>query len=194
MLPGVTLSVINAELVKRESRDEAGHYHQFVVQERELENSKKPHHATAGKAAKETTQELAVQGSGGQEGQVNLAPAKSAGRGAPCGKASVRGRGRGRGARGRAEAGGKSAAVGGDQGCWNCGSLEHCWTDCPTATAEEIVTWNLQNLQRSRRARPAGCGTHQRGGGCGKAAAAKAPAEEQPPEEDAPPEDNESGN
>jgi hypothetical protein len=189
MLPGVTLSVINAELVKRESLNEPGRYHQFVAQEREAENSKKPQN---NKAAKES--ELVVQGNGGQEGQVNLAPAKSVGRGVSRGGASVRGRGRGRGAGGRGEAGGTSAAVSGDQGCWNCGSLEHWRTDCPTATAEEIATWKLQNLQRSRRGRPYGRGARQRGGGRGRPPASKGPAEKQPQEENSPEDNNESGN
>ena len=190
MLPGVTLSVINAELVKRESRDEPGRYHQFVAQEREAENSRKPQN---GKAAKDP--ELAMSSNGGQEGQVNLAPAKPVGRGALRGGASVRGRGRGRGAGGRGEAGGTSAAVNGDQACWNCGSMEHWRTDCPTATEEEIASWKLQSgVQRSRRGRPYRRGTRQRGGGRGKPPTSKGPANQQPQEENSPDDNHESGN
>jgi hypothetical protein len=66
--PGVKLSVLTAELVRRESRDDPGRYTQFVAQEREVENAKKPNNPSTATQVREIVQEVLLAQNGGDEG------------------------------------------------------------------------------------------------------------------------------
>ncbi len=161
LLPGVTLSAINAELVKCESRDEPGKYQQCVVQEQDKENAKKPSNPPAATLAKELALELVVQQEG-TEGQVNLLPTVApTGSSAPPGGASV--------AFAVEQRGRNQRKPLGEVECWNCGQKGHYRTSCPQASEEEKIEWKALILQRARNAQPGPRSGHRIGGkGCGE--------------------------
>ncbi len=58
--PGVNLSIMQAALVHRETRDDPGKYWTFITQESEKENAKKPTQPSASNIAKEVAKEVAA--------------------------------------------------------------------------------------------------------------------------------------
>jgi len=173
--PEVTLSVLTAELVRRESRDDPGRYSQFVAQEREVENNKKPNNPSTANQVREIVQEVLLAQNGGEEGGatggINTTLAgKPQGASAPRGGSAARGRGRGRGGRGRS-AGRGAVRSGGDPEvvCWNCDQVGHYRTSCPRASAEEKEEWQEQaNQARKTRAQRQMSGRGGRGSGPAK--------------------------
>jgi len=175
LIPGVTLSVINAELVKRESRDEPGKYQQFVVQEQAAESARKPNNPPAATLAKEIASELVGQ-QGGAEGQVNLAPAVTpAESGTGRDQTAAAGRGQGR-ASGAAE-GKPVGKPSGEPACWNCGEKGDFRSSCPQATEEDLKEWKALRRGNKTGSR----GSRRRRGGKGSGAANAVLPEVSPP-------------
>jgi ribosomal protein L15 len=149
LVPGVSLSLLQAELVRRESRDDPERYQTFMAQERGAENAKKPQHPSAKSIAKEL---LAQQATESSQGEVNVAKENPKGEGArkTGGKAS-RGRGRGRGGSAGSGGAGRGRGAGGEApegACWKCGNSGHIRTRCPEASEKEIEAWKARHRQR----------------------------------------------
>jgi len=70
LVSGVTLPLLQTELVRRESHDDLERYQAFMAQERGAENAKKPQHPSAKSIAKEL---LAQQATESSQGEVNVA-------------------------------------------------------------------------------------------------------------------------
>jgi hypothetical protein len=62
----MTLSILQAALVQRETRDDPGKYQIFVAQERESDNAKKPQQPSAANIAKEVVKEVTAKAHGSE--------------------------------------------------------------------------------------------------------------------------------
>jgi hypothetical protein len=136
--PGMNLSILQRELVRKERREDPRKYQTFVAQEKEVENKKKPQNPPVATVVAEVLQQTA---SGGETAGVNLAQGKARGRGAPKGVGGGNtGGGRGRGNNETSEArSGRGYGRGRgwrDDSCWHCGVPGHIRTRCRNATPE----------------------------------------------------------
>ncbi len=181
--PGMTLSVVTAELVRRESRDDPARYQQFLTQEKETENAQKPNNLSQADRIREIAREVLLAQKTAAEGSetVNVA-AESKGASAPRGGPARRGRGRGRGSGGRSDQQRTNRDGEGRDVCWNCDQTGHFRTDCPRATNEEKDEWRWQ-AERARKTRERRKFAGRGGRGSGKAGEAEAPPPQAGPPE-----------
>jgi len=147
--PGMTLSILQAALVQRETRDDPGKYQTYITQEREAENAKKPQHSSAANIAKEVVKEVTskVHGSETVESASALFTAPQNRPfdnrlGSGRGRGSARGRGRGSTTRGGGSAGPGRGTDLSEVVCWKCENTGHYRTSCPQASQEELQLWN----------------------------------------------------
>jgi hypothetical protein len=63
--PGVSFAVLTGELIRRESRDEPGRYQQFITQERDDQNAKKPSNQSIAAQSKQIVKEVLLAQQGG---------------------------------------------------------------------------------------------------------------------------------
>ena len=147
--PGMTLSILQRELVRKESREDPARYQTFVAQEKEVENKKKPQNAPVATVVAEVLQQTA---SGGETAEVNVTQGKARGRGAPKGVGGGNpGGGRGRGSNGAPGARpgrGHGRGRWRDDSCWHCGVPGHIRTRCRSATPEQIQEWEKISQER----------------------------------------------
>jgi hypothetical protein len=111
--PGVNLSIMQAALVQRETRDDPGKYQTVITQERKDENAKKPKNPSAANIAKEVAKEVAakVHGTETAEGASALFTAprhRDSGNNRGCGRVHGNASSRGSSARGKGRDGGST--------------------------------------------------------------------------------------